>query len=106
MSGHYAAEEMGKNSREIKLYRLAIDRSSGELSKAGEAQNQQNTTENNENQQKETKRNMGGNHCSRSNHYIVSGSLDMDEEESGEKNSTGNKVTKEQVKYIRIRVIT
>lgn len=60
MSGHYAAEKMGKNSREIKLYRLAIDRSSGELSKAGEAQNQQNTTENNENQQKETKRNTGG----------------------------------------------
>jgi len=30
----------------------------------------------------------------------------MDKEESGEKNSTGNKVTKEQVKYIRIRVIT
>lgn len=50
MSGHYAAEKMGKNSREIKLYRLAIDRSSGELSKAGEAQNQQ----------KETKRNTGG----------------------------------------------
>lgn len=48
------------NSREIKLYRFAIERSSGELSKAGEAQNQQNTTENNENQQKETKRNMGG----------------------------------------------
>lgn len=48
------------NSREIKLYRFAIERSSGELSKAGEAQNQQNTMENNENQQKETKRNMGG----------------------------------------------
>ena len=48
------------NSREIKLYRLAIDRSSGELSKAKEAQNQQNATENNENQQKETKRNTGG----------------------------------------------
>lgn len=60
MSGHYAAEKMGKNSREIKLYRFAIERSSGELSKAGEAQNQQNTMENNENQQKETKRNMGG----------------------------------------------
>lgn len=43
------------NSREIKLYRFAIDRSSGELSKAGEAQNQQNITENNENQQKETR---------------------------------------------------
>lgn len=43
------------NSREIKLYRFAIERSSGELSKAGEAQNQQNTTENNENQQKETR---------------------------------------------------
>lgn len=88
MSGHYAAEKMGKNSREIKLYRFAIERSSGELSKAGEAQNQQNTTENNENQQKETKRNEkkhGRNHCSWSNHYIVSGSLDMDEEESGEK---------------------
>jgi hypothetical protein len=37
------------NSREIKLYRFAIERSSGELSKAGEAQNQQNTMENNEN---------------------------------------------------------
>lgn len=49
------AEKMGKNSREIKLYRFAIERSSGELSKAGEAQNQQNTTENNENQQKETR---------------------------------------------------
>ena len=48
------------NSREIKLYRFAIERSNGELSKAGEAQNQQNTMENNENQQKETKRNMGG----------------------------------------------
>ena len=98
-----------RNSREIKLYRFAIERSSGELSKAGEAQNQQNTMENNENQQKETKRNEkkhGRNHCSRSNYYIVSGSLDMDKEESGEKNSTGNKVTKEQVKYIRIRVIT
>lgn len=55
MSGHYVAEKMGKNSREIKLYRFAIERSSGELSKAGEAQNQQNTTENNENQQKETR---------------------------------------------------
>ena len=49
------AEKMGKNSREIKLYRFAIERSSGELSKAGEAQNQQNTMENNENQQKETR---------------------------------------------------
>lgn len=99
MSGHYAAEKMGKWCGGVlmkKCMAFSGDRRICNLS----WKFQRNKTVSFCNREKQwgikqsrrstkpTKRNEkkhGRNHCSRSNHYIVSGSLDMDEEESGEK---------------------